>query len=343
MAAGSALTGALVVAGAWLAVATLDAGTSGSSDEPAAVNTVASAPPRDDTWTEPISDALAPSLPTLKAVTNGASRMAAGVVLDSSGHILTSAAVVADADIVVVLGPDGTRSTALVLASDLVTDLAVVRTDRLDLNPAPLSLTRRTRVGQYALARSQDGQTSPDGRVVALATSVTGPTGTMLHGVIAFSSPETPPIPGAGVFDDAGEIFGITTAANAVSADRMGHAIPSTLAVEIATQLIEEGAAVHPWLGVQGTDLPPAKAAVLGTPGGASITAVAEDGPAATAGLLVGDTVVSANGQNVSSMADLVMVVREAGTGAAVDLHVVRDGSLLTVSPLLATADPDRP
>lgn len=307
-------------------------GSPNEADQQRAVDPVASAPPRDDTWTEPIALALEPSLPTIKAVTDGESTTAAGVVLDADGHIVTSAGVVGDADLILVFGPNGRRSPAEVVAIDDVTDLAVLHTVRSDLEVAAFSLTRRTRVGQYALARGTAGMVSPDGRVVALSTSVAGPNGLMLHGVIAFSSPTSPPIPGAGVFDDAGEVFAITTSARAVSADRMGHAIPSTLAVDIARQLIADGQALHPWLGVQGTDLPPDKASALGTSGGASITAVTANGPAETAGLLVGDTVVTANGQSVDSMAGLVMVLRNASAGEVLNLQVVRSGSLLTLS-----------
>lgn len=328
----SALTGALVVAAAWLAVSVVDPD---SGDEPsanAAVNTVVSAPPRDVTWTEPIAATLEPALPTVKVIKGGDTIVAAGVVLDSSGHIITSAWLVEGADAILVLGPNGARSHARIVALDQITDLAVIHADRDDLTPAPFSLTRHVRVGQYALARDPEGNTSPDGRVVALSTSVAGPTGETLYGVIAFSSPAAAPIPGAAVFDDAGEVFAITSSATAVSAERMGHAIPATVAVHVAEQLINEGQAEHPWLGVQGTDLPPAKAGALGVAGGASITGVAKDGPAANAGLAVGDTVVSANGWTVHSMSDLVMILRGAGAGAEVDLHVVRGGALLTLS-----------
>jgi serine protease DegQ len=324
------------MAGIWLAVSITAPGNDAGTDDAAAVNTVASAPPRDDTWTQPLVAGLEASLPTIKVMRDGTSTTGAGVVLDSSGHVLTSAGPVAGADMVFVIGPDGIRSRATVIAVDTVTDLAVLDAGRDDLLPAPFSLDRRVRVGQYALARAPGGDTSPDGRVVALTTSVAGPTGSMLHGVIAFSAPESPPVPGAGIFDDTGEVFAITTSAKAVSASRMGHAMPASLAVEIADQLISRGVASHPWLGIQGQDLGPDKALVLGTAGGAVITSVAPDGPADVAGMMVGDAVVSANGKTVNSMADLVVVLREVGTGETVDLHTVRGGSVVILSARLA-------
>jgi serine protease Do len=335
VAAGSALAGALLVAGGWLAVATVDDGDSPAPGESAGVKTVVSAPPRDDSWTKPIAAALGPSLPSIKALKGGRAIHAAGVVIDSSGHIVTSATVVGTADVILVFGPDGVRSSAQLVALDRVTDIAVIRTERVDLVPAPLALTRPTRIGQYALARTDDGDTSPDGRVVAISTSVPGPSGEILHGVIAYSSPEDPPVPGAGVFDDAGEVFAVTTSAKAVSAERMGHGIPASLVAEVAQQLITEGRASHPWLGIQGTDLPSTVAVALETSGGVAITGVTKNGPAAVAGLLEGDAVVSANGQMLRSMADLVIVLREAGAGTIVDLQAVRAGAIVTISPEL--------
>lgn len=323
------------MAGVWMGVTVATSGDSSPTTEPAPVNAVVTTPPRDDSWTDPLTASLALSLPSIKVIAGGETTMAAGVVFDSDGHILTSAGAVGEADAIFVLGADGSRSRARLVGADSVTDMAIVRTDREDLVPASFALTRRTRAGQYALTRSHTGETSPDGRVVALSTSVSSPTGEMLHEVLAFSSPRTAPIPGAGVFDDAGEIFAVTTSATAVSAERMGHAIPAAIAVPVANELIATGHAVHPWLGVQGTDLPPERAAALGTPGGASITAVASDGPAAAAGMMVGDTVVSASGQTVDSMAGLVRVLRDVGGGAVVDLQVVRAGSLLTLSAVL--------
>jgi len=104
----------------------------------------------------------------------------------------------------------------------------------------------------------------------------------------------------------------------------LGFAIPMTIARPIAGQLISTGRAQHPVIGLAAH---PVTTASDGSPAGLAVTAVQPGGPAAQAGLAVGDLIVEIAGEPALSAEQLVLVSLRHQPGDVVDFRYARDGA----------------
>jgi serine protease Do len=117
----------------------------------------------------------------------------------------------------------------------------------------------------------------------------------------------------------------IPPAAGAVS---LGFAIPAGTAVDVAEQLLVDGTATHPFLGVSLDRLTPQISQLLGVPAdaGALVMDIQPGGPAAAAGVQPGDVVVRLGDRQVGSIEDLLGALRDTEPGQQVPLELVRNG-----------------
>jgi S1-C subfamily serine protease len=118
----------------------------------------------------------------------------------------------------------------------------------------------------------------------------------------------------------------------------IGFAIPSTMAHDVMTQLLERGTVRRGLLGVyvQGINAPMAKSLGLTEVRGAIVTQVSEDSAAERAGVEQGDVILSLDGKPIDSSNALRNAVARLAPGTKVTLDVVRDGARRTVSVALA-------
>jgi serine protease Do len=135
---------------------------------------------------------------------------------------------------------------------------------------------------------------------------------------------------GGPVLNLRGEVIGIATAVNATG-QGIGFAIPINMAKQIVGQLKEKGRVVRSWLGVA------VREAAAGTDrNGVVVTEIASGGPAASAGVKVGDVITSFQGHDVRSSGRLRWYVSTAGVGREVELRLRRDGAERSVRVSLA-------
>jgi serine protease Do len=248
--------------------------------------------------------------------------------------VLTNAHVVAEAGAVVVEYADGTSSPGTVLATDTVTDLAVVRTARTGL-PVPEYRTELPRPGEPVLAIGSplgfEG-TVTSGIVSALNRQIPGSAAQSraLVDLIQVDAAISPGNSGGALLDAYGRVIGINEAyiPPAAGAVSIGFAIPAVTAVDIADQLLADGTATHPFLGVTLARVTPELRERLGmrASGGALVDGVEPGGPAAAAGVQPGDVIVGLGGQRVDSIEDLLGALRRTDPGERSTLTVTRDG-----------------
>jgi S1-C subfamily serine protease len=99
--------------------------------------------------------------------------------------------------------------------------------------------------------------------------------------------------------------------------------------VDVADQLIEDGEAEHPYLGVSLTDLTPqisARYGITGAESGALVSDLEPGGPAADAGLRAGDVVTAIGSEEVRGSGDLLSALRDYAPGDTVTLTVSGGG-----------------
>lgn len=286
-------------------------------------------PPAGEPGYADVVDEMAPSVVTIQ--TEGG--LGSGVVVRED-VVTTNAHVVGDAEDVTVVFADGTRSPGAVLATDTVTDLAVVRTERTGL-PVPDYRSELPQPGEVALAIGsplgfQNSVTA--GIISGLHRDIPGSAvrTRSLVDLIQTDAPISPGNSGGALLDAEGRVIGINEAylppeTGAVS---LGFAIPSATVLDVTEQLLDDGEATHPYLGVSVRQLTPSirQELDLEADHGAVVTAVDENGPAASAGVRAGDVITKFGDEEVRTVEDLLTALRGAEPGSSVPLVVTRDG-----------------
>jgi|TARA_B100000073_G_scaffold327299_1_gene312859 S1-C subfamily serine protease len=259
-----------------------------------------------------------------------------GVIFDDQGLVLTNAHVVENMDRVMVGLPDGRRVPGQVVGQDPVTDLAVVKLKGGGLWPtAPLGDSDRLRVGDWAIAVGNPfglENTVTLGIVSNLNRNVSqlGIQGKRLD-LIQTDAAINPGNSGGPLLNSAGEVVGINTLVRSGPGAGLGFAIPINRARTIALQLVNQGRASHPMVGIGLSTVPAPKPGGI-VPPGAVVRSVMPGGPGALAGLRVNDVIVSVAGQPVRNPAEVVTAIDRSGVGQPLVLNVQRQGKQLPVT-----------
>jgi putative serine protease PepD len=277
-----------------------------------------------------------------------------GVIIDSEkGYVVTNNHVVADMDQLSIVMADGRVFEAKVLGADPTTDLAVLQfvSPPDDLVQASLGDSSKLSVGEPVMAVGNPfgyDNTVTTGIVSALnrpvTTSAAGSAAAneqVVSNAIQIDAAVNPGNSGGPLFNAKGEVVGINSsiAADPSSQSSTGtffglaFAIPVNVAKVIAPQLVEDGKAVHPLLGVTSND---AEATVSGqTRRGAQVQQVTPGSAAESAGLKAGDVIYAVNDNPISGTYSLTAWIRSLEPGSRVKLSIVRDGKPLDVEATL--------
>ena len=256
----------------------------------------------------------------VQATIPGGQRTSNAVVVDSSTMVTTMAAVTGATKLVALL-PDGRRLTAKLLGKDARSGVAVVSITGGRLHAASTGSAVPLRAGERLWMA---GEGDP-GTISDLGLSTTSPDGSKLRHVIRLDVDERKAREGMALVDGTGTVVALCTWD--AKGDVVG--IPIDLATSAARSLRDNGGRlVLPWIGVNGRDVKPNRKA--GVPdGGALLTAVDEGGPAAAAGLVPGDIVLSMAEIKVSGISALVLAARSFDTGDTVEISLLRGGNPL--------------
>lgn len=286
-----------------------------------------------------------------------------GFVWDEEGHIITNHHVVDGATAIEVIFADDTRIPAELVGSDPDADVAVIKVDpsAASLQPIAIGDSEALEVGQLAIAIG-----NPFGQDFTLTTGIVSGVGrTIRSGNTQFSIPEViqtdaainPGNSGGPLLNRQGEVIGINTQiiSQTGSNSGVGFAVPINIAKRIVPVIVEGDDFEYAWLGISGNSLTSEAAEFRSLDAdfrGAVVAAVAEDGPAAEAGLqgrdqsldevsdafrFSGDIITAINGDPINDMSDLITyLVKETRPGDVVELDVVHDdGSQETIEVTL--------
>lgn len=271
-----------------------------------------------------------------------------GVVWGSDGTIVTNDHVTAGTSRIEVGFADGRRVVAELVASDPLTDLAVLRADRDDL-PAGRFAEQLPEVGELAVAMGNPlgfENTVTAGIVSGLHRAIPGSSATTqsLVDLIQTDAAISPGNSGGALVDADGEVIGINVAyippqARAVS---LGFAIPSATVLEVVPQLLEDGSVSHAFFGAVPASLTPqiAERLGVGAEAGVLMLEVIPDGPAAAAGVMGGDAVTTIDGDSVETVEDFLAALRNRDPGEQITVGLVRGDETVEVTVTLADRPP---
>ncbi|MGY1917192.1 S1C family serine protease [Blastococcus sp. SYSU DS0973] len=253
-----------------------------------------------------------------------------GVVYDADGLIVTNEHVVRGATAVEVAFADGQRVAGTVLATDVVTDLALVEADRTGLPEARFQ-PGLPRIGELAIVIGSPlgfESTVTAGIISGLHREIPGSArqSQALVDLIQTDAAISPGNSGGAVVDRDGNVVGISEAyippqAGAVS---LGFAIPSATVIDVVEQLLEDGQAEHAFLGVEPAPITAQIAEHLGLPSsqGVIVAAVVPGGPAMAAGIRPGDVILAVDDEPTTSPEELLAVLRAREPGDTITMTV---------------------
>jgi S1-C subfamily serine protease len=288
-----------------------------------------------------VAERLTPQVAALYTTQSRSGRVQGGsgsaVVFTDDGFLITNAHVVGTSTEGTVAFADGSVSSFRVIGSDPLSDLAVVRADGATPPPASLGDASRLRVGQLVVAVGNPlGLTGSvtAGVVSALGRSLptrSAETTRIIDEVIQTDAALNPGNSGGALAISTGDVVGINTA---VAGYGVGLAVPINATTRhIISSLLTDGRVRRAYLGVAGTPIPlrPAVANQVGQAVGLQLVEVVSDGPAARAGLRVGDVVLTAGGQAADSVQVLQRLMLADAIGTSLPITVVRNGALIDV------------
>jgi len=257
--------------------------------------------------------------------------LGSGVIVRPQGIVVTNHHVVQGADEITVALADRREFEAKVILSDERTDLAVLKIDAGTTRFASMEMmdSDELEVGDIILAIGNPfgvGQTVTSGIVSALARTQVGVADYRFF--IQTDAAINPGNSGGAMVTMDGRLAGVNTAIFSKSGGSIGigFAIPANMVRSVVDSALSGGKLVRPWLGASGQAVTSDIAAARGLdrPGGVLINAVHKAGPAAAAGLRVGDVVTAVDGKTVFDPAGLSFRVATRPLGGTVALTVVR-------------------
>jgi S1-C subfamily serine protease len=265
-----------------------------------------------------------------------------GFITRSDGVLLTNAHVVEGASEVTVTLPDGRSFNGKVLGSDPLTDVAVVKVVASKLPVAPLGDSAKVRPGEWAIAIGNP--LGLDNTVTAGIISAIQRTNAVGEGqrvpYIQTDAAVNPGNSGGPLINDRGQVIGINTAIRQAPGAGLSFAIPINVARQIAGQILEKGAASHPYIGVRLQALTPQLAREINAStdecrlpevNGVVVVEVMPGSPAANGGLKPCDLIDQVGGKAVKNPSEVQLAVDQGRVGQPLAVSLRRGNARLTL------------
>lgn len=267
-----------------------------------------------------------------------------GVIYDSAdGYIFTNEHVVAGADAFTVELADGRRLEAELVGADQVTNISVLRVSEGGLPAIPVASSDELLVGDVVFAIGYPyglQQTVTMGIVSGIERRIGM---SELEDYIQTDAAINSGNSGGPLIDSRGSLIGVNTLNYGPAEGNvgLGFAVPSRIALSIAAQIVKFGSIQRDSIGASLSPLDPAMAETLGLPAqsGLVVDRVFEGSTAQTAGLQVGDLVVSVDGRKIDDVVEFRATIDVLAPGTSVKLGIDRSGNSSLIS---VTLEPQR-
>jgi serine protease DegS len=262
--------------------------------------------------------------------------LGSGVIMTSSGYILTCYHVIANAKLILVGLQDGRLEEAHIIGYDPITDLAVLNISVENLHPVPQLDDPKTLVGDVVLALGNPynlGQTVTKGIVSRISNNELNNYFDYIQTDAALNEGNS----GGALVDSEGFLIGINNAnfktrisrSRVESVDGVSFAVPYNLAKKVMGEIIATGKVTRGALGFVGQQSGPSSAGIM-------VTAVGQGSPAEQGGLQIRDLILSVNDIPANSIRDTLDYIADTVPGDTVTFEVNRDGTVLKLDMLVA-------
>ena len=278
------------------------------------------------TTTQAVAIAVGHSVVAVSVRDKSGTRRGSGVCVRRSNEIITSYRLVGSSAKVSVTTSDGVVHPARILGRDPTTDLVLLGLDTGV--PAARSASHSPNAGDvvWVVGAPSPGATSPwmsTGIVASTDSLVALGTGPTTSGLLETGAASGVSSSGGALVNSSGAVTGIVL--SPVGNSRMTYAVPIATALSIVDDLRSNGHATHGALGISGVD----------APAGPTVTGMVANGPAARAGVHVGDIVESVDKHEVDSMEDVMALVRHDSPGQPIVVELKRGTRTIALSAKL--------
>jgi putative serine protease PepD len=292
-----------------------------------------------------IAARVLPSVVSIETMSTDGGGSGSGFVIDPNGYLLTNNHVVADAMTIKVILNDGHEYVAKVLGRDESYDLAVLKIPATGLKALQFGDSAKVQVGDSVIAFGSPlglSGTVTQGIISAKDRPVTAGddnSSTSFISALQTDAAINPGNSGGPLVDATGAVIGVNSAIASLGSSLgsqsgsigLGFAIPINQARKTADQLIKDGKATYPVIGVA-VDM-------NFTNGGALIannsSAIMAGGPAAKAGLRAGDLITAIDGMKINTPEELIVEIRTHDVGDEVTITYTRGKESRTAKLIL--------
>ena len=263
-----------------------------------------------------------------------ASALGSGFIIDKDGTVVTNNHVIKDADDILVRVNGDKEYKAKIIGTDPLSDIAVLKIQSDDkFKPVKFGNSDLARIGDWVIAIG-----NPFGLGGSVTTGIISARNRSIglsryEDFIQTDASINSGNSGGPLFDMNGDVIGINTAILGRSGSiGIGFSIPSNSAKIVIDQLIEFGETKRGWLGVRIQDVTKEIAEVekLDKPRGALVASVAENSPSDKAGVKAGDIILEFNGEKISEMKQLPIIVARTEVGKKVIVKIWRNKKEIT-------------
>ncbi|HEY5256154.1 MAG TPA: trypsin-like peptidase domain-containing protein [Acidobacteriaceae bacterium] len=284
-----------------------------------------------------------------------------GFILNKNGDILTNFHVVSNAQNVEVTLYNKHQYKAKVLMTDKAHDLALLKIDATDLQPATLASSRSLQVGQlvYAIGNPFGLSGTMTRGIISSIRSIRGPMGNLISDAIQTDAAINPGNSGGPLLNSQGDVIGmntmIDTGGGADQNAGIGFAIPIDEAKAALNDYARYGKVLRPTLGIRGLPIGPDIAGQLGLPAtpGVLVERTIPGGPADRVGILGGkqqaylgntpiyiggDMIVAIDGDRVTNDQDIAEIMDGHQAGQTVTVTIYRGQKRMDVKVVLGNA-----
>lgn len=294
-----------------------------------------------------IAQRVLPSVVSISARSSNGGGTGTGFVIDSTGYILTNNHVISDAAVdggeIEVQLNDGTTLQASIVGRDSSYDLAVLKVNRTGLTALTFGNSDQVAVGDSVIAIGSPlglsgtvtlGIVSAKDRAVTAGESQGD---SSFINAIQTDAAINPGNSGGPLVNSAGAVIGVNSAIATLGSSLLssqtgsiglGFAIPINQARKTAEQLIKNGKATYPVIGIS-VDM---QYAGDGAKVADTTNAILPGGPASKAGLRAGDLITSFDGRTITTPEELIVAIRSKNVGDRVEIKYIRSGKTFTTS-----------
>jgi len=300
-----------------------------------------------------IAKRVLPSVVSIEAKDSDGGATGSGFVISSDGYILTNNHVIASSvtsgGAITVRLQDGSAYDATVVGRDASYDLAVLRISNRTLTALQFGDSEKVAVGDSVLAIGSPlglqgtvtlGIISAKDRAVTAGESAAS---NSFINALQTDAAINPGNSGGPLVDATGAVIGVNSAIATLGTSfgsqtgsiGLGFAIPINQARKTAEQLIKNGKATYPIIGVSVDMTVSGKGALISS----KATAILAGGPAAKGGLKPGDLITEFDGRVITGPEELIVAVRSKDVGDAIEITYIRAGKSYQVTLILTAGE----